>query len=74
MTTMRSMLYLAVGCFLIAADVAALAQSPPGNLSPKDFDLACAVVAGAEMGASQKEQNISRRDAAVTIFVFYLVG
>ena len=71
---MRSMLYLAVGCFSIAADVAALAQSPPGNLSPKDFDLACAVVAGAEMGASQKEQNIPRRDAAVTIFVFYLVG
>jgi len=69
---MRSMLYLAVGCFSIAADVAALAQSPPGNLSPKDFDLACAVVAGAEMGASQKEQNIPRRDAAVTIFVFYL--
>ena len=69
---MRSMLYLAVGCFLIAADVAAPAQSPAGNLSPKDFDLACAVVAGAEMGASQKEQNIPRRDAAVTIFVFYL--
>ena len=69
---MRSMLYLAVGCFLIAAYVAALAQSPPGNLSPKDFDLACAVVAGAEMGASQKEQNIPRRDAAVAIFVFYL--
>jgi len=68
------MLYLAVGCFLIAADVAALAQSPPGNLSPKDFDLACAVVAGAEMGASQNEQNIPRRDMAVTIFVFYLVG
>jgi len=69
---MRSMLYLAVGCFLIAADVAALAQSPPGNLSPKDFDLACAVVAGAEMGASQNEQNIPRRDMAVTIFAFYL--
>jgi hypothetical protein len=71
-TTMRSVLCLAVGCFLIAADVAALAQSPPGNLSPKDFDLACAVAAGAEIGASQNEQNIQRRDVAVTIFVFYL--
>jgi hypothetical protein len=59
-TIIRSVLCLAVGCFSIAA-VAALAQSPPGNLSPRDFDLACAVVAGAEMGASQKE-----------IFVFYL--
>jgi uncharacterized MAPEG superfamily protein len=69
---MRSVLCLAVGCFLIAADVAALAQSPPGNLSPRDFDLACAVAAGAEMGASQKEQNNARRDAALAIFVFYL--
>src|SRR5262249_4548455 len=71
-TIMQSMLCLAVGCFLIAADVAALAQSPPGNLSPRDFDLACAVVAGAEMGVSQNEQNIPRRDMAVTIFAFYL--
>jgi hypothetical protein len=71
-TIMRSVLCLAVGCFLIAADVAALAQSPPGNLSPRDFDLACAVVAGAEMGTSQNEQNIPRRDMAVRIFTFYL--
>jgi len=71
-TIMRSVLCLAVGCFLIAVDVAALAKSPPGNLSPRDFDLACAVAAGAEIGASQNEQNIPRRDAAVTIFVFYL--
>lgn len=71
-TIMRSVLPLALGCFLIAADVAALAQSPPGTLSPKDFDLACAVAAGAEMGASQNEQNISRRDMAVRIFIFYL--
>ena len=64
---------LAASCsFLIAATVVALAQSPPGNLSPRDFDLACAVAAGAEMGASQNEQNISRRDMAVTIFAFYL--
>jgi len=69
---MRSVLCLAVGCFLIAADAAALAQSPPGKLSPRDFDLACAVAAGAAMGASQNEQNIPRRDMAVTIFVFYL--
>jgi hypothetical protein len=69
---MRSVLCLAVGCFLIAVYVAALAQSPPGHLSPGDFDLACAVVAGAEMGASQSEQNIPRRDMAVTIFAFYL--
>jgi hypothetical protein len=67
---MRSVLCLAVGCFLIVADAASLAQS--GNLSPKDFDLACAVAAGAEMGDSQNEQNIPRRDMAVTIFVFYL--
>jgi len=71
-TIMRSALCLAVGCFLIAADVAALAQSPPGNLSPRDFDLACAVAAGAEMGASQSEQNIPRRDMALRIFIFYL--
>jgi hypothetical protein len=66
---MRSGLCLAVSCFLI---VAALAQSPPGHLSAGDFDLACAVVAGAEMGASQSEQNIPRRDMALTIFAFYL--
>jgi uncharacterized MAPEG superfamily protein len=71
-TITRSALSLAVGCFLIAADVAALAQSPPGNFSPRDFDLACAVAAGAEMGASQNEQNIPRRDMAVTIFAIYL--
>ncbi len=69
---MRFMLCLAVGCFLIAADVAALAQSPPGNLSPSDFDLACAVASGAEMGASQNEQNIPRRDMALRLFIFYL--
>ncbi len=69
---MRSVLALALSCFLIAEHVAALAQSGPGNLSPKDFDLACAVVAGAEMGASQNEQNMPRRDMAVTIFTFYL--
>jgi hypothetical protein len=63
---MRFVLSVALGCFLI---VAALAQSPPGNLSPKDFDLACAMVAGAEMGASQNEQ---KRDMAVTIWTFYL--
>jgi hypothetical protein len=50
----------------------ALAQSPPANLSPRDFDLACAVAAGAEMGASQNEQDIPRRDMAVRIFIFYL--
>jgi hypothetical protein len=71
---MRSVLSLALllGFFLIAANVAAVAQSRPRNLSPGDFDLACAMVAGAEMGASQNEQNIPRRDMAVTIFTFYL--
>jgi hypothetical protein len=69
---LRSVLSLAVGCFLIGADVAALAQSPPANLSPRDFDLACAVAAGAEMGASQNEQDIPRRDMAVRTFIFYL--
>jgi hypothetical protein len=38
----------------------------------KDFDLACAVAAGAEMGASQNEQDIPRRDMAVRTFIFYL--
>jgi hypothetical protein len=71
-TNMRSALCLAVGCFLIAAGVAALAQSSPGNLSPKDFDFACAVAAGAEMGASQNEQNVPRRDVALRLFIFYL--
>jgi hypothetical protein len=69
---MRSVLCLAVGFFLIAVDVAALAQSPPGNLSPKDFDLACAVAAAADIGVSQNEQNIQRRDVAVRMFIFYL--
>jgi hypothetical protein len=69
---MRSVLSLALSCFLIVENIAALAQSRPGNLSPGDFDLACAVVAGAEMGASQNEQNIPRRDMAVTILTFYL--
>ena len=69
---MRSVLSLAVGCFLIAADIAAHAQAQPGKLSPSDFDLACAVAAGGEMGASQTEQNIQRRDVALRLFVFYL--
>jgi hypothetical protein len=71
---MRSVVSLALllGCFLIVENIAALAQSRPENLSPGDFDLACAVVAGAEMGASQNEQNIPRRDMGVTIFTFYL--
>jgi hypothetical protein len=42
------------------------------SFTREDFDLACAMVAGAEMGASQNEQNIPRRDMAVTIFTFYL--
>ena len=72
-TIMRSVLCLAIGCFLTAADAAAaLAQSAPGNLSRADFDLACAVAAGSEMGASQTEQNIPRRDMALKLFVFYL--
>jgi hypothetical protein len=69
---MRSVLCLAVGCFLISADVAALAQSPQGKRSPRDFDLACAVAAGTEMGASQTEQNAPRRDMALRLFIFYL--
>jgi hypothetical protein len=69
---MRSVLSLALACFLIPENVVALAQSPPGNLSPRDFDLACALVSGAEMGASQNEQNLPRRNMAVTIFTFYL--
>jgi hypothetical protein len=71
-TIMQSVLCLAVGFFLIAVDVVALAQSPPGNLSPKDFDLACAVAAAADIGVSQNEQNIPRRDVAVRMFIFYL--
>jgi hypothetical protein len=72
-TIMQSLLCLAVGCFLIAADVVALAQSLPGKLSPRDdFDLACAVAAGAEMGESQTEQNVPRRDMSLRLFIFYL--
>jgi hypothetical protein len=71
-TIMRSLLCLAAACFLIAADIAAPAQSPPGNPSPRDFDLACAVAAGAEMGVSQNERDIPRRDMALRIFIFYL--
>ena|SRR5690242_4584010 len=59
-------------CFLIAANIAAVAQSPRGNLSASDFDLACAVAAGEEMGASQNEQNAPRRDVALRLFIFYL--
>jgi hypothetical protein len=69
---MRSVLGVVVGFFLIAADVAALAQSRPKNLSREDFDLACAIASGSEMGASQTEQNIPRRDLALKLFVFYL--
>ena len=60
------------GIAIVLTATLAIAQSPPGNLSPRDFDLACAVVAGAEIDASQNEKNIPRRDMAVTIFTFYL--
>jgi len=60
------------GIAIVLTATLAIAQSPPGNLSPRDFDLACAVVAGVEIGASQKEKIIPRRDMAVTIFTFYL--
>jgi hypothetical protein len=60
-----------VGCFCIAGN-GTRAQSPEGNLSPKDFDFVCALVTGAEMGASENEGNIPRRDMALTIFTFYL--
>jgi hypothetical protein len=52
--------------------IVAQAQSQSQNISPKDFDFACALTSGAEMGASQNEQNIPRRDMAITIFTFYL--
>jgi len=63
---------LVVLCVLACTNVAAPAQSPPGNLSPAQFDLACAMVTGAEMGASQNEKNSPRRDMAITIFTFYI--
>jgi hypothetical protein len=61
-----------VGLMSVVLCTGALAQSPRGNLSPTDFDLACAIAAGVEMGASQNEQNIPRRDTAVRIFIFFL--
>ena len=52
---------------------AAQAQSVGGrNLSPMQFDMACAMTTGEELGVSQNEQDFPRRDMALTIFVFYL--
>ena len=41
-----------------------------GTLSPKDFDMACAMTNGAEMASDQ--QDAKKRSAAFTLFVFYL--
>jgi hypothetical protein len=41
-----------------------------GNLSPKDFDMACAMTTGAEMGVNA--EGSEKRGAAFTLFVFYL--
>jgi hypothetical protein len=67
---MRLSLFHLLGGFSLMGSMAALAQSQ--NISPKDFDFACGIASGAEMGASQNDQNIPRRDMALTLFTFYL--
>jgi hypothetical protein len=70
---MRSILSVALGCCLVFAEnIAAPAQSPPGNLSPTQFDLVCAMVSGAEMGASQNAKDAPRRNMYTTLFSYYL--
>jgi hypothetical protein len=57
---------------LFAEGIPASAQSPPGNLSPTQFDLVCAMVSGAEMGASQNAKDVPRRNMYTTLFSYYL--
>jgi hypothetical protein len=53
-------------CALLAVSSTAIAQ----NISAEDFDLACAVTAGAIFGSNLKEG--AERDASKTVWTFYL--
>jgi hypothetical protein len=55
---------------ILAAPILPRTALAAGNLSPKDFDIACAMTNGAEMGSEQ--QSAEKRSAAFTLFVFYL--
>lgn len=55
---------------ILVASLVACAALAANSLSPKDFDMACAMTTGAEMGNDQ--QNAEKRGAAFTLFVFYL--
>jgi hypothetical protein len=61
---------VAVLLAILAAPILPRAALAAGNLSPKDFDVACAMTNGAEMGANP--QGSEKRGAAFTLFVFYL--
>ena len=41
-----------------------------GNMSPKDFDLTCAITAGAELGSNP--QGSEKQAAALVLSTFYL--
>ena len=59
--------------FLVASIFALLAVSSTAiaqNISAEDFDLACAVTAGAIFGSNSKGD--AERDASKTVWTFYL--
>jgi hypothetical protein len=58
-------IFVASICMLLVSGVA-VAQ----DITAKDFDLACAVTASAEIATTQK--GTKERDAAFTVFTFYL--
>jgi hypothetical protein len=66
--SLLKLLAICPGIAIVLSATLAVAQSR----SPADFDLACAIVTGAEMGASQNEQNVQRRDMALTLLAFYI--
>ena len=58
---------LVTSFFLFVLPSLALAAS---SVSPKEFDMACAMTTGAEMGANS--QSSEKRGASFTLFTFYL--
>jgi hypothetical protein len=63
--------FLMVYCCLLGS-IATQAQSQSQNISSQDFDFACAVASGAEMGANKNERNLQTAEMATTIFTFYI--
>jgi hypothetical protein len=60
----KSMKFFVASICALALSSAAIAQ----NISAEDFDLACAVTAGAIFGSNPKAE----RDASKTVWTFYL--